>query len=72
MTRFTNNTFQSNYLTTIGVDFGMKTIDIDNTIVKCQIWDPAGQQKFSAITSSYFNGAHILFFVFDVTNLQSF
>lgn len=41
--RFSDGTFLENYLATIGVDFRFKTLDIDNSQCKLQIWDTAGQ-----------------------------
>lgn len=43
LTRFAENKFSESYLTTIGVDFRFKTININNKNVKFQIWDTAGQ-----------------------------
>lgn len=50
--RFADNTFTGNYITTIGVDFKIKTISIDGQRVKLQIWDTAGQERFRTITST--------------------
>jgi len=41
------------YITTIGVDFKIRTIDVDGEKVKLQIWDTAGQERFRTITSTY-------------------
>lgn len=41
------------YITTIGVDFKIRTVDIDGERVKLQIWDTAGQERFRTITSTY-------------------
>ena len=41
------------YITTIGVDFKIRTLDIDGERVKLQIWDTAGQERFRTITSTY-------------------
>lgn len=40
------------YITTIGVDFKIRTVDIDGERVKLQIWDTAGQERFRTITST--------------------
>ncbi|PRP88244.1 Rab GTPase [Planoprotostelium fungivorum] len=70
--RFADNAFTDNFISTIGVDFKIKTIEIDGKKVKMQIWDTAGQERFQTITTSYYRGAHGLIIVFDVTNKPSF
>ena len=40
------------YITTIGVDFKIRTIDVNGEKVKLQIWDTAGQERFRTITST--------------------
>jgi len=70
--RFADDIFTDSFISTIGVDFKIKTIDIDGAIVKLQIWDTAGQERFRTITSSYYRGAHGIIVVYDVTEQKSF
>ncbi|XP_022666255.1 ras-related protein Rab-35-like [Varroa jacobsoni] len=70
--RFADNTFSGNYITTIGVDFKIRTLEIDGERVKLQIWDTAGQERFRTITSTYYRGTHGVVVVYDVTNGESF
>lgn len=70
--RFADNTFSGNYITTIGVDFKIRTIEVDGERVKLQIWDTAGQERFRTITSTYYRGTHGVIVVYDVTNGDSF
>ena len=70
--RYTNNIFSPTFITTIGIDFRTKTVNIDNTDVKLQLWDTAGQERFRAITTSYFRGAQAVALVYDVSNRKSF
>ena len=59
-------------MTTIGVDFKIKTLDIDSKSCKLQIWDTAGQERFRNIISSYYRGAQGIMLVYDITDLESF
>ncbi|KAG0411338.1 hypothetical protein HPB47_011520, partial [Ixodes persulcatus] len=61
-----------NYITTIGVDFKIRTLEVDGERVKLQIWDTAGQERFRTITSTYYRGTHGVVVVYDVTNGESF
>uniref|UniRef100_A0A1I8BTN2 Ras-related protein Rab-35 n=1 Tax=Meloidogyne hapla TaxID=6305 RepID=A0A1I8BTN2_MELHA len=70
--RFSDNTFSANYITTIGVDFKIRTITVKGYKVKLQIWDTAGQERFRTITSTYYRGTHGVVVVYDVTTPDSF
>lgn len=70
--RFVNKVYVEKYICTIGVDFFMKTFEIDKTIIKLQIWDTAGTEKYKTIAASYFRGSHAAFIVFDLTERSSF
>lgn len=70
--RFTDNIFKDSFISTIGVDFKVKTIQLDNRIIKLQLWDTAGQERFKTITHSYYRGAHGVILVFDLTDKDSF
>ncbi|CAF4922445.1 unnamed protein product, partial [Rotaria socialis] len=71
--RFVDDTFSEAFLTTIGVDFKIRTIDYHGKKVKLQIWDTAGQERFRIITSNaYYRGSHGFIVVYDITSLESF
>eukprot|EP01126_Amoeba_proteus_P027156 TRINITY_DN2693_c0_g2_i9.p1 TRINITY_DN2693_c0_g2~~TRINITY_DN2693_c0_g2_i9.p1 ORF type:complete len:170 (+),score=44.57 TRINITY_DN2693_c0_g2_i9:337-846(+) len=57
---------------TIGVEFGTKTVIVDDVPIRLQIWDTAGQESFRSITRSYYRGAAGALLVFDVTRRESF
>lgn len=70
--RFADNTFSKSYISTIGVDFKIRTVQLDGKTFKLQIWDTAGQERFRTITSSYYRGAHGVMLVFDVCDKRTF
>ena len=50
--RFADDSFTDSYISTIGVDFRFRTVNIDMKTVKLQIWDTAGQERFSSVLLS--------------------
>ncbi|KAL5284741.1 RAB1A family protein [Megaselia abdita] len=70
--RFADDTYTESYISTIGVDFKIRTIELDAKTIKLQIWDTAGQERFRTITSSYYRGAHGIIVVYDCTDQESF
>lgn len=70
--RYANDSFSPTFITTIGIDFKIKNIDIEGKRIKLQIWDTAGQERFRTITTSYFRGAQGILLVYDVTDRRSF
>lgn len=70
--RLTENTFIESIPPTLGIDYKIKQIPIEDYLVKLQIWDTAGQERFKAITVSYYAGAHGVVLVFDISDRLSF
>lgn len=70
--RFADDTYTESHISTIGVDFKIRTIELDGKTIKLQIWDTAGQERFRTITSSYYRGAHGIIVVYDVTDSETF
>uniref|UniRef100_A0A8C2QU53 small monomeric GTPase n=1 Tax=Capra hircus TaxID=9925 RepID=A0A8C2QU53_CAPHI len=59
--RFSEDAFNSTFISTIGIDFKIRTIELDGKRIKLQIWDTAGQERFRTITTAYYRGAmHVL------------
>jgi Ras-related protein Rab-2A len=70
--RYTQNEFNQEYQSTIGVEFGAKNIKINNKIYRIQIWDTAGQENFRSITRAYYKNSVCALVVYDITKRESF
>jgi len=70
--RYIQKVFKESYSSTIGVDFFMKSLDVNDKPIKLQLWDTAGTEKFRSITTGYYRGADAAFVVFDLTEKESF
>ncbi|XP_071157890.1 ras-related protein Rab-18A-like isoform X2 [Mytilus edulis] len=70
--RFTDDTFDPEQAATIGVDFKVKTLQVEGNRAKLAIWDTAGQERFRTLTPSYYRGAQGVILVYDVSSRQSF
>ena len=70
--RFFDDIWNDTFVPTIGVDFKIKTFNIDEKKIKMQIWDTAGQERFKNIIASYYRGAHGILLIYDVTDKESF
>jgi len=70
--RYTKDSFKEETKTTIGVEFGHKTIKVDDKVIKAQIWDTAGQERFKALTRGYYRGALGALLVYSITSRVSF
>ncbi|XP_071131447.1 ras-related protein Rab-26-like isoform X6 [Mytilus edulis] len=73
LVRFKDGAFLSgSFISTVGIDFRNKVVDVEGTKVKLQIWDTAGQERFRSVTHAYYRDAHALLLLYDVTNKASF
>lgn len=70
--RFVDDKFNPSFITTIGIDFKIKTIELNGAKIKLQIWDTAGQERFRTITTAYYRGAMGIIIVYDVCDQNSF
>ena len=76
--KFTTGQFRESYKMTIGVDFSIKLLKINQTdktkisTVKLQIWDTGGQERFSYVRPLYYRGALGALCCYDITNRKSF
>ncbi|XP_056262189.1 ras-related protein Rab-26-like [Pseudoliparis swirei] len=73
LVRFKDGAFLAgSFISTVGIDFRNKVLNIDGVTVKLQIWDTAGQERFRSVTHAYYRDAHALLLLYDVTNKTSF
>lgn len=77
LTRYFDRKFETSKEATIGLDFKMKLVEherADKSKMRCQvaIWDTAGQEQFGTMTSTYYRNTHGIFFVFDLSQKDSF
>ncbi len=70
--RYLGKGFTAKYLMTIGADFALKETEIDDRAVKFQIWDLAGQPRFSSVRSVYYMGSLGGLLLFDITRPETF
>ena len=72
ISRFITGEFSPDHEFTIGVEFGAKTISVNNRVIKLQIWDTAGQEQFRAVTRSYYRSSAAALVIFDTTRKETF
>mmetsp|Transcript_16081 Transcript_16081/g.22328 ORF Transcript_16081/g.22328 Transcript_16081/m.22328 type:complete len:224 (+) Transcript_16081:88-759(+) len=70
--RFAEDSYTPSFITTIGIDFKIRTIELGGKKIKLQIWDTAGQERFRTITTAYYRGAMGILLVYDVTDEKTF
>ena len=72
LTCFCEGVFKDNYVATIGVDFKIKMLQVDEKRVKMQIWDTAGQERFRNITQTYYKGAAGIVLAYSISDNRSY
>ena len=70
--RYVENNFDYNFVSTLGVDFRKKNININGEDIRLKIWDTAGQEKFRSIQKQYYRNSDGILLVFDVTKFETF
>ncbi|XP_006824825.1 ras-related protein Rab-15-like [Saccoglossus kowalevskii] len=70
--RFADDDISSTHVSTIGIDFKIKTLTIDGKKIRIQIWDTAGQERYETITKQYYRRAQGIVLVYDMKNEESF
>eukprot|EP00049_Salpingoeca_infusionum_P007112 m.115831 g.115831 ORF g.115831 m.115831 type:complete len:201 (-) comp13581_c0_seq1:178-780(-) len=72
MFRFTEQGFLADNKPTVGVEFGVRTVEVNQERVKLQIWDTAGQERFRALAKSYYRGAAGVLLVYDIARRSTY
>ncbi|VDM32664.1 unnamed protein product [Hydatigera taeniaeformis] len=72
LVRYAEDSFTSAFVSTVGIDFKVKTVFRQDKRVKLQIWDTAGQERYRTITTAYYRGALGFILMYDITNEDSF
>uniref|UniRef100_A0A4W5JEX4 Ras-related protein Rab-3 n=1 Tax=Hucho hucho TaxID=62062 RepID=A0A4W5JEX4_9TELE len=70
--RYADDSFTSAFVSTVGIDFKVKTVFRNEKRIKLQIWDTAGQERYRTITTAYYRGAMGFLLMYDITNQDSF
>ncbi|KAL0993011.1 hypothetical protein UPYG_G00102130 [Umbra pygmaea] len=70
--RYADDSYTSAFVSTVGIDFKVKTVFRNDKRIKLQIWDTAGQERYRTITTAYYRGAMGFLLMYDITNLDSF
>ena len=70
--KYTEDYFQETYLSTVGIEYKTKTLDINGVEVTLEIWDTAGQERFRSLSKTFIKDADGIIFVYDITNKKSF
>ncbi|KAF2069839.1 hypothetical protein CYY_008844 [Polysphondylium violaceum] len=70
--RYTENEYSESFLCTLGVDFKVKSIKMEDKKIKLQIWDTAASESFRTVSTSYYRSVHGVMLIYDITDSQSF
>ncbi|XP_019817245.2 EF-hand calcium-binding domain-containing protein 4B isoform X1 [Bos indicus] len=70
--RFCDGRFSPGSAATVGIDYRVKTVRVDDSRVAVQLWDTAGQERYRCITQQFFRKADGVVVMYDLTARQSF
>lgn len=72
LTQYVEDDFHDVFISTIGIDFRNKSMDVLGRKVKVRIWDTAGQERFKTLTGKFYRGSHGILMLYDMTNRESY
>ncbi|XP_067913065.1 uncharacterized protein [Heterodontus francisci] len=70
--RFSDDNFHLGLSATVGVDFRVKSLTVENRNIALQLWDTAGQERFRSVTKQFFRKADGVIVMYDITASSSF
>ena len=72
LTRFTEDKFTTNYISTVGVDLFSKDEIFNNKKIRIKIWDTAGEERYRALTQGFFKSANGIIITYSVNDVDTF
>ena len=72
LSRFADDTFSDSYIPTTALEFKIRTIDIDGKIVRVQVWEKGGSERFRTMHKNYYRGVHAIGICFDLCDANEF
>ena len=70
--KYIDDEFSDAYLSTIGIEFKIKSLIINGKKVLLRIWDTSGQERYRSITQNFYRNANGILFIFDITKKETF
>ena len=70
--RYVKGEFSNDYMITIGMDFLICNLELDDKIFKLRLWDTAGSERFRSVTKGYYTNSCCALIVYDITDINSF
>ena len=72
LTKYVEDAFHDVFISTIGIDFRNKTLNVEGNNVKLRIWDTAGQERFRTLTAQFYRGSQGILMLYDMTSRETF
>ena len=72
LSKYIDDKFDEVHISTIGVEFKVKSLTIKGKKVKLRIWDTSGQERYRSITQNFYRNANGILYIFDLTRKESF
>ena len=70
--KYVDGFFPENYISTIGVGYKIKIVEINGTKIILKIWNTCGQERYKSLAKTFIKDADGILFVYDISNKQSF